>query len=128
LLYGNALLDQRHRVGAGRRVPAGISHDHTADDNPPVSIHAIEHVLLNGPAGVLKVIVHTPGGELVEPRCDVVGLVVDGAIETQFIVDPLAFLVPAQVRLGDSTRIDPACRRLRHYPAEGYDLDHRIRQ
>lgn len=93
-----------------------------------MSIHAIEHVLLNGPAGVLKVNVHTPGGKLVEPRCYGVGLVVDGVIETQLNADPLAFLVHAQLRPGDSTRIDPACRRLRHYPAEGYDLDHRIRQ
>ena len=89
----HSFLDQWYPVGSGRRLCADVIRNHAADNNPAMYIHPVEDLLLNRASRIFEKDVYTFGRQILKRQRDVISFVVDCAIKSEDICDPLAFFI-----------------------------------
>src|ERR687898_35384 len=108
-LHRRPAVDELEVVGRSGRTPLlVVDRDRAAQHHPSVHRQAIEHRIEDGPAHVVEVDVDPVRAQLLQARVQVVGPVVDGAIEPKVVEEPPRLVVgptdpdhPATVDLGD---------------------------
>src|SRR5918994_903359 len=108
-LHRRPAVDELEVVGRSGRTPVlVVDRDRAAQHHPGVHRQAVEHRTEDGPAHVVEVDVDPVRAQLLQSRVQVVGAVVDGAVEPQVVEEPPRLVVgptdpdhAAAVDLGD---------------------------